>query len=1231
MFFSTLIEGAHRFRRMTPIVLTMLLVPVDSLIAQGHKDVIRGRVATDSGAAISDAAIIVTMAPTAEVFRGVSDSSGNYSLSIANGSGEYLLYVGALGRRPFRQRLTRTGGDTTFIVNVKLPPVVATLAAVRVQAQRPRPTRSFGTDPTGAGTDGMDKTVDGIVGALPPDLQGNLDAMAALIPGLTVTPTGASAFGLAPSNNKATLNGLSFAGTDLPRDARTATRFTTSPWDPTRGGFNGVLTSTRLTRGGNISARTGHLALDHPALQFSDPLAARLGREFMNLAASQGGTGAFSLDKYFYNYGAQISRRTSRVASLLDLDPEALHLSGVSRDSAAVLLQVLRSLSVPLRSAGIPSQRITTTGSFIERIDHVSPASPNGGVPGPAWWVTGYGNYSQSAAATLTPSAPPTSTGRSSQALVAVQGLYSTYIGSKGQYVNETTAGLMFSDDRGRPYLQLPSGSVLISSQLPDGSVGLGALRFGGNGMLASRMQSWSWEVINETSFLAGGRSSLPLKLYLQSKLDGFNQSPAANRSGAFNFPSLSALASNAPTSFSRTLTEPKVSAGEWSGAAALGGNWVNGNVTWTGGARVDGNVYTARPSANPTVASAFGARTDHVPNTVAVSPRVGFTWNYKGQRGLSSTGTSISTINQGGSQLRGGIGKFRGLLAPTLIADAITSTALPGGTQRLLCIGPAVPPPDWQSYANDLSTIPDRCIGTSTFADAAPGVKLFDQRYTSPESWRASLGWTSTVRGVYLAIDGTYSLNLHQSGITDLNFTGAPRFSLVSENDRPVFVGPVSIAPSTGAVSSVDARSSSAFGPVLERISDLRGDARQLTVYAIPNIPLRWGVVTIGYTYLDARGQTRGFDQNTGGDPRTVGWARASYAPRHQVLMQGGHVFGRFGLTMFARATSGLPFTPTVVGDVNGDGSYNDRAFIFDPVRTSDTAVVSGLRTLLASAPSGPRDCLRRQIGQIVAQNSCIGPWSATMNASAYFFPSLPASGGRAKISLSLNNLLGGLDGLLHGSQQLRGWGTTPFPDPTLYRVRGFDPAAQRFLYAVNPRFGSSSPGTTTLRNPFRITIDISFDLGRSAPEQELEQNLRVRPSLVATRASADSIKKRYMTRNFTDLYGVLIRMSDSLALSHDQLEQMDRQRTLLLARADTIYGALSTYLAALPDNYDRKEALKRTSGAADAGWVAIYAEKAFLVKLLTPGQIRLLPASVLSMITVPGYKGRFFFGPGF
>ncbi|MGH7620512.1 MAG: hypothetical protein ACREPM_25125, partial [Gemmatimonadaceae bacterium] len=758
--------------------------------------------------------------------------------------------------------MTIKPGDTLAVVDAKLANAVSRLAAVQVQARKARPTGSLGNNP-GFATDATDRSIDGVVGALPPDLQGNLEAMASFIPGLALGASGLSAFGLGADANSTTLNGLAFGGTDLPRDAQTNTRFRTSPWDPTIGGFSGVQTSSAIGSGGNVTTRRGHVTLDAPSLQFSDPVASRLGQKYTNIALDEGGVGAFRLDKYFYNFGIHVARNTADVSSLTDLDADALSRAGVSRDSALRLISLLGGYQVPLTVSGIPHARTTSTISYLERFDKAPEPTPANRPRGPVVAATVIGKYSEAEALSLTPTLSPASSGKTTNALAGVQGLYTRYFGKDGDYLSETTSGLSLTSTRGTPYLDLPGGSVLVTS--PDG---IGSLGFGGNSALASDNRVWTWETINQTDFLWKGHQSLPMKLYVQSRYDDYTQSLAANRLGRFSYASLTDLANNEPSSFSRTLDAPDRSGGEWIGAAALGASYTSPGapVSLTGGLRVDANAFTAVPQYNADVDRTFGARTDHAPNGVDLSPRIGMTWRYwtphinGPSNGMSIMSSGAAIAMRGPQVLRFGAGKFRSVSQPTLLADAISSTGLPGGTQQLSCIGAAAPIPDWSAYA-DPSAIPSTCAGgTAVFTDSARAVTLFDRHYAPPESWRGNVGWTaSSFLGFYLSVDATYSYNLQQSGTVDLNFAGTPKFALPLEANRPVFVSSSSIVPATGALSPVDARLSAAYGRVADRVSDLHGDARQIAVTALPNLPFAAGLWFFGYTYADTRAQLRG------------------------------------------------------------------------------------------------------------------------------------------------------------------------------------------------------------------------------------------------------------------------------------------------------------------------------------------------------------------------------------
>jgi hypothetical protein len=397
------------------------------------------------------------------------------------------------------------------------------------------------------------------------------------------------------------------------------------------------------------------------------------------------------------------------------------------------------------------------------------------------------------------------------------------------------------------------------------------------------------------------------------------------------------------------------------------------------------------------------------------------------------------------------------------------------------------VPTPDWPAYLAG-EAAPAACLGATTFfGDTAASATLLASDFSAPRSWRASLGWVSNAGKVGFSIDAGYSWNLGQRGSYDLNFAGTRRFELGSEGARPVFVEATEIDPGTGFVSPLSARRSAAFARATEIRSDLRSVGRQLTLTVTPTPGFDRYFLSFAYTLADARAQTRGFDGAGRDDPRRREWDRADADVRHQLLLQAGvSSLNRFALTLFARVNSGLPFTPMVASDINGDGYANDPAFI-----PSDPDPSSALAELLRSAPGYARACLASQAGRVARKNSCRGPWSSSLNARLDLGSRLHHLGPRVNVGLNLSNPLGALDRILHGENGYRGWGAPATPDPVLYVVNGFDPAARAFRYKVNPRFGRSWGDRPPLQESFRITLDIRVDLSRPVPVQQLERVL--------------------------------------------------------------------------------------------------------------------------------------------
>jgi len=349
--------------------------------------------------------------------------------------------------------------------------------------------------------------------------------------------------------------------------------------------------------------------------------------------------------------------------------------------------------------------------------------------------------------------------------------------------------------------------------------------------------------------------------------------------------------------------------------------------------------------------------------------------------------------------------------------------------------------------------------------------------------------------------------------------------------------------------------------------VSDLRGYGGQLTLGLEPNVfklRSRYSLYgSLSYTLQEMRRQYRGFSGAAFGDPRTVEWAPNAADARHVVVVSGGFAASRIGtITMFARFQSGLPFTPLVSGDVNGDGRGGDRAFIPDPALTTDAALATGIASLLANGSSTARDCLDENLGHVPGRNSCRGPWTQSVNVQ-WSIPTPRQWDNRVRPTLYLQNVSAGVDQLLHGSNGLHGWGSPNAPDPVLLQVRGFDAANRAFRYDVNPRFADTRPGHTLALNPFRIVLDVSLNLSTDYDLQRLRRAVEpVRTSEGYRLRSADSLTSFYLKRT-SSLFKWLIYQSDSLLLTRAQVAALQRADSDYSARVRAVYAPLGEFLA--------------------------------------------------------------------
>jgi hypothetical protein len=369
-------------------------------------------------------------------------------------------------------------------------------------------------------------------------------------------------------------------------------------------------------------------------------------------------------------------------------------------------------------------------------------------------------------------------------------------------------------------------------------------------------------------------------------------------------------------------------------------------------------------------------------------------------------------------------------------------------------------------------------------------------------------------------------------------------------------------------------------------------------------------------YVLNDNRDRVRGFDATTAGDPRVATWA-PSATPRHVVQLSSFVVVPRWAqVSLQGRLQSGVPYTPRVNSDITGTGYANAQAYVFDPVATSDTALAGGLRNLLSSAPRSARDCLVRQMGTIATRNSCTPGWWSSLNLSVSPDAYRLHLGNRGRVTLILTNALAAADVLLHGSSHLHGWGQPAVADPTLLTVRGFDSQAKRFLYNVNPFFGSSATYRNAFGAPFRLTLDASVQIG---PDQEtvgIGAYLRPRAGDNTAVLNQSQIRTRLLGNRAGGMLDALLRQRDSLKITPQQIDSMSKLSSAYETQRDTIYTELSKYLAARNGDYTGEEVRERWHDAM----VQVYSAQVEMLQAiwaaLTPDQRTKLPLGVAARL---------------
>ncbi|HEX6965174.1 MAG TPA: carboxypeptidase regulatory-like domain-containing protein [Gemmatimonadaceae bacterium] len=1130
--------------------LCLLLFPLLAA-AQGTTEIVRGRVRATDAEPVEDAIVTVTGLQTNAVRVTRTNDKGVYTVLFADGEGEYVISVRAIGYAPGTARATRLSDANVLVADVTLAAVAAQLDTVTVVGRRLR---------LGRGNDrsigGNEQSVSG--GALFSLDPSDLRSLVANVPGIMYLPgangaAGAfSVLGASPDQNNILVDGSTFAGSSLPQDAIGSAQLATTTFDPARGHFAGGELSIRTRGGSDVFGADVHGTLADPRLAWADPASLTpLSRDY-SLGGSAGGP--IRKGKLYYFGAFDMSRTSSDQFSLLSPREALLTQYGLSPDTIAELAAQLDSLHIPLTTGAIPRTTGNNRYSAFARFDATPSATTS-------FSVHASGDLSSHDGTGISTLGFPSLGSGSRSSRIGVQVSASAY---RGGFLDELTTSLNRSSSSSDPYIALPNGSVRVGVQYADGSDGLTSLYFGGGTSGSSESKATTWETSNELSWLTSD-SRHRLK-FGQGVTYAWNSSrDVANPFGMFTFQSLDDLKANRPSSYSRILSSRTRSTSAVSGSLWLGDEWRPSNsFQLETGARLDVARSGTEPAYNPTVNALFGVRTDRIPRDVGISPRIGFSW---------TPGASTSdVILRPPISISGGFGAFRGVIQPDRIASLVDATGLPNTVRQLVCVGDATPIPNWRSYGVDNDAIPSTCLDGQApveFSTEQPTVMVFDSTFRAPLSWRGNLQVSGlSLAGWQLRVGGTYSLGVNGESNIDLNLHRSPEFTLPNEDDRPVFVAPSNIVPSSGAIAPGASRNTDQYGRVMSIVSDLHSQTAQFSLSLAPTRPLFGKVpLFVSYTFTKSRMQSRGFDGTTAGDPFAREWT-SGQQPVHNIILNASFRLTWLSFRLLTNITSGMPYTPIVAGDVNGDGLSNDRAFVFDPTSSSDPLLGSQMAELLAAAPERVRGCLTRQIGHIAGRNSCHTGWRVRPDVNVAVNPqheNLPFVGDRLHLSLNTVNAMGALLRVLGLSGTALGRAAAgDGADPVLLYVDGFDPATRRYQYRVNQQFGETRDRTVGGRRfsaPFQVQLRAELFFGGPS-HSSLAQELGLVAKDGEKPLTSEQVKARLRSLTSNPLAQLLM-LRDSLLLTAKQIQDIQQLSNGFEAHADSTLTPLARYLA--------------------------------------------------------------------
>ncbi|MCU7495209.1 MAG: TonB-dependent receptor [Ignavibacteria bacterium] len=483
------------------------------------------------------------------------------------------------------------------------------------------------------------------------------------------------------------------------------------------------------------------------------------------------------------------------------------------------------------------------------------------------------------------------------------------------------------------------------------------------------------------------------------------------NLYGYYEFNSVNDLIANKPSAYqlSYSKTADPMQAAKFN-AFQLGlyaqDEWtVTPDLKLTLGLRVDAPFFPDDPAYNVTVDTVFsklgyGFETNKVPSgKLLFAPRLGFNWDVNGDRT---------------TQLRGGVGIFTGRIPYVWISNQYGNTGVEFG--RI----------ESDSLPAGFQMITDPYKQSRDLAESSTEVDVTDPNFKMPQVMRLNAAVDRQLPfGLTGTLEGIYTKSINDISYADVNIIPqAARFmSGAGDPGRMTFT--------SGAKTTGGGYGKSAFTNVILMKNTSLGYQYNITAQVQGTLP--FGLYTnAAYTYTRAKDvnsttSSQAFSQwkynPVASDPNNPDLTTSNFEIRNRILVALSYTAELFTnykstFTLFYNGQSGLPFSYTYFGDVNGDGQKsNDLIYIpknaTDPAEIQLGSIDKNTKAFVADPAMAQalenyinRDkYLKEHRGEIMERNGANVPWSHQVDFR--FVQSIPVvSGHEFEISLDILNV---------------------------------------------------------------------------------------------------------------------------------------------------------------------------------------------------------------------------------